>query len=336
MKKFVPLFVVIAILFSFFLSGCQSLNSSFSEPPTSSSALSFSDLTVDWDKAIDDAYSAMSEIYTGDKAGEKPPSLAVSVEENLIRVSYPDMGGRSGKDIYDSYMMLDFANNLLRSLNDAAKLQDDRIEASDDLFLGSVYDSFDLSIVIGEMVAPFINDTLKAGELRTRGLRLIDVPVSVDIYSEKARDAINAQLNAIVEQDSRFEGLFASLYFDFPFLDLHEATDNDVTDLELFLSITLNEDIRSPETALEYTEDALRIFNEICRQQDPSLAPADKDSYGGIYDKVHLELMAGINNLSAKDVSFPITHYEYHFYEDGPFKITEWGKKFNPDSRYRS
>lgn len=327
MKKLVPLLAAIALLFSFFLSGCQSLNSSFSEPPTSSSALSFSDLTVDWDKAIDDAYSAMSEIYTGDK----PASLAVSVEENLINISYPDFGGRSGKDIYDSYVMLDFANNLLRSLNDAAKLQDDRIEASDDLFLGSVYDSFDLSIVIGEMDDPFINDTLEPGELRTRGLRLIDVPVNVDIYSERARDAINSQLDAIVEQDSRFESLFAILSYDFPVDPSHE-----ITGLELFLHIGLNEDIRSPETALEYTEDVLRIVNEIYRQQDPSLAPADENSYGGIYDKVNLELLVNIHNLSSKDVSFPIAHYEYHFYEDGPFKITEWGKEFNPDSRYRS
>ena len=332
MKKLVPLLAAIGILFSCFLSGCQSLNSSFSEPCSSSPALSFSDLTVDWDKAIDDAYSAMSEIYTGDK----PASLAVSVEENLINISYPDLGGRSGKDIYDSYVMLDFANNLLRSLNDAAKLQDDRIEASDDLFLGSVYDSFDLSIVIGEMDDPFINDTLKAGELRTRGLRLIDVPVNVDIYSERAGDAINSQLDAIAEQDSRFESLYASLFYDFPSHDLYEATDNEVTDLELFLLIGLNEDIRSPETALEYTEDALRIVNEIYRQQDPSLAPADENSYGGIYDKVNLELVVNIYHLSPKDVSFRTSHYEYHFYEDGPFKITEWGKEFNPDSRDRS
>lgn len=314
------LLAAVLLVSLFLLPGCTfSSRSEFPLPKDSTPVfkVSYNKLHVDWDQAIADAYEIMGRLYDGDK----PKELTVQVEKDQIIVNYPGFSTESPFHFFEAYSTLNFSNDLLRSLNEAASQQDDRIPAAEAPLLGGIYDVFRLRVTMGDPSAPFIDDTLAAGEHRTRGLHLLNVPVSIDVFFPKAQAVIEAPLQALVEKEPILEHVFLSLSMDY---------DNDIDgiyikQLQLYVSVFCAEGTDQKEI-LECSEKILRTINRLCQRQDPTIADPDENSYGGIYDYASLIFVAG-------GADHTIYYDGTHNPEDPPFRVEDFLVKDSDSSQ---
>lgn len=324
MKKFLSLLLSLLLcIFILPLSGCTktSAHVEFDEPPVFD--IPPEQLTVDWEKAFQNAFQAFSSSEEYDYSFSLPslngsylfqdsptgqPCLRLSMDIPILSQFLDEAFGPIGKNSE----LLSLCSLLLKELNLAAQQQDSRITDAGSLTYGGIYDVLDLVLTVSSDGTTLLEDTLKAGEQRKRFL-----------LSDNA---------ALCVQEKVTSQLLCDYFTADRFPKLHSFSASLVTDTKIgdeiqpamFFAYMYLEDGSSDRELQQYSEELLCVFQQICQRQDPRLAEASATSYGGAFDSIQMMVLTGIHSPTSEqaDQDGNVSYYRLYM-APGKYKSLE-------------
>ena len=181
------------------LSGCGSNSLSVQIPEDTSKELTLSPakLNVDWDKAVKDALYSCEQLLTSDS-----DYLFWSIQDAQVHIDDTSIVFDITLYDLDSINYIDSICLFMRTLNEAAMLQDKRIPSYGEFSMGGIYDVFETTIAAytsDNKTDPdswYINDVLAPGEHRKRLPQPLDGSHAIPFH------LLCSQLSSIFNTDS--------------------------------------------------------------------------------------------------------------------------------------